>query len=177
MFVEVKVVWEDGRECGPDEPGELIIYGPHMCTGYWRNPQATQEAIHPTPADPTGRSWLHTGDLAVCDSEGYYKIIGRLKEMFISGGENVYPAEIESVLHGHPAVAEAAVVAQPDEKWGEVGRAFIVLAQDQQATSEELLAFCRSRLAAYKVPRTITFVPDLPKTGAGKIDKKALIGL
>lgn len=188
MFVEVKVVNEEGAECRANEPGELIIRGPHMCAGYWRNAEATKQAIHLTPADPSGRSWLHTGDLAICDEEGYFKIIGRLKDMFISGGENVYPAEIESVLHAHPAVTEAAVIAVPDEKWGEVGQAVVVLkglslpeaglrqaqGASDEVSAEELLAFCRSRLAGYKVPRSVRFVSELPKTGAGKIDKKQL---
>ncbi|MFZ0544358.1 MAG: long-chain fatty acid--CoA ligase [Candidatus Promineifilaceae bacterium] len=174
MFIEVKVVNEVGNECEPNEAGELIIFGPHMCAGYWRNPEASKKAIHPTPADPGGRSWLYTGDLAVYDDEGYFKIIGRLKDMFISGGENVYPAEIESVLHAHPAVAEAAVIAIADEKWGEVGQAVVVLGQNEQLAPEELLDFCRSRLARYKVPRSVRFLPELPKTGAGKIDKKLL---
>jgi fatty-acyl-CoA synthase len=174
MFVEVKVVNEEGTECGPNESGELIIHGPHMCAGYWRYPEASKQAIHPTPADPSGRSWLHTGDLAVYDEEGYFKIIGRLKDMFISGGENVYPAEIESVLHAHPAVAEAAVIAVADEKWGEVGQAVVVLGPGKEMAAEELLAFCRSRLAGYKVPRSVRFVSEMPKTGAGKIDKKLL---
>jgi fatty-acyl-CoA synthase len=188
LFVEVKAVNEQGFECGPNEPGELIIHGPHMCAGYWRNPEATRQAIHPTPADPSGRSWLHTGDLAIYDEEGYFKIIGRLKDMFISGGENVYPAEIESVLHAHPAVVEAAVIAVPNEKWGEVGQAVVVLSSlslskaglrqaqtpSEDVLTEELLAFCRSRLAGYKVPHSVRFVSEMPKTGAGKIDKKQL---
>ncbi|MCI0399342.1 MAG: long-chain fatty acid--CoA ligase [Chloroflexi bacterium] len=174
MFVDVKVVRPDGSECEPGEAGELIIHGPHVCAGYWRNLEATAAAIHPTPADPSGRAWLHTGDVAVRDAEGYYRIAGRLKEMFISGGENVYPAEIESVLHSHPAVAGAAVIAVPDDKWGEVGRAVVVLAAGQTATAEELIAFCRGRLAGYKVPRSAVFVDELPMTGAGKIDKKLL---
>lgn len=174
LFVDVNLVRPDGTPCADNEPGELIIRGPHLCAGYWRNPAATAAAFHPTPADPAGHNWLHTGDLALRDDDGCYKIIGRLKEMFISGGENVYPAEIESVLHAHPAVAEAAVIGVPDEKWGEVGRAIVVLRPGREATATELIQFCRSRLAGYKIPRSIIFAVELPKTGANKIDKKQL---
>ncbi|MCL4868214.1 MAG: long-chain fatty acid--CoA ligase [Anaerolineae bacterium] len=175
-FVAVKIIRPDGIECGLDEPGELIISGPHVCAGYWRDEEATAAAIHPTPSDPTGSRWLHTGDLAIRDHEGYIKIIDRLKDMIISGGENIYPAEIESVLHAHPAVAEAAVIGQPDPKWGEVGEAIVVLKPGHTATADDLLTFCAARLARYKLPRTIRFVDQLPKTGANKIDKKLLKG-
>jgi len=144
----------------------LIIRGPHVCAGYWNNPQATAAAIRD--------GWLHTGDLAKRDDEGYYTIMGRLKDMLISGGENVYPAEVESVMHAHPAVAEAALIGLPDEKWGEVGRA-IVVRQENTLTQDELLAYMRERLASYKVPKSIIFADTLPQTGAGKIDKQALI--
>jgi fatty-acyl-CoA synthase len=174
LFVDARVVRPDGSECQAGEVGELLISGPHLCSGYWRNPLATAAAIHPIPLDESGRPWLHTGDAAFRDEEGYFKIADRLKDMFISGGENVYPAEIESVLHAHPAVAEAAVVGVPDEKWGEVGLAYVVLAPDQTSREADLLAFCRRRLAGYKVPKSVLFVPDLPKTAAGKINRKAL---
>ncbi|MGH2522431.1 MAG: AMP-binding enzyme, partial [Anaerolineales bacterium] len=151
-----------------------VIRGPHVCAGYWNDPAATAAAIHPLPTDPTGPAWLHTGDLARKDPEGYYYIVGRSKDMFISGGENVYPAEIESVLHAHPAVAEAAVIGMPDPKWGEVGRAMIVMVPGQSLTAEALLDFCRERLAKYKVPKSVVFTDALPRTGAGKVDKKLL---
>jgi len=166
FHTDVKIVREDGTECGPDEVGELLIRGPHVCAGYWNNPEATAEAFK--------GGWLHTGDLAKRDAEGYYYIVGRIKDMFISGGENVYPAEIESVLYSHPAVAEAAVIGIPDPKWGEVGRAIVALRPGASVTEEELLDFCRERLARYKVPKSIIFVDALPKTGAGKIDKERL---
>ncbi len=166
FHIDVKIVREDGTECGPDEVGELLIRGPHVCAGYWNNPDATAEAFR--------GGWLHTGDLAKRDAEGYYYIVGRIKDMFISGGENVYPAEIESVLYSHPAVAEAAVIGIPDPKWGEVGRAIVALRPGASVTEEELLDFCRERLARYKVPKSIIFVEALPKTGAGKIDKERL---
>jgi fatty-acyl-CoA synthase len=174
FHVDVQVVRTDGQACAPGEIGELIIRGPHVCDGYWNNPQATAEAIHPLPCDPQGPSWLHTGDLAQRDSEGYYAIVGRLKDMFISGGENVYPAEVESILHDHKAVAEAAVITIPHETWGEVGCAIVVLKPNQVVEEEALLEFARGQLARYKVPKSVIFVAQLPKTGAGKVDKKRL---
>ncbi len=166
FHIDVKVVREDGTECGPDEAGELIIRGPHVCAGYWNNPEATAQAIRD--------GWLHTGDLARRDAEGYYYIVGRLKDMYISGGENVYPAEVESVLHAYPGVAEAAVIGVPDPKWGEVGRAIVATQPGVQLTAEEVINFCRERLAGYKVPKSVVFVDALPKTGAGKVDKQRL---
>ena len=144
----------------------MIIRGPHVTPGYWNNPEATAKAI----VD----GWLHTGDLAKRDAEGYYTIVGRLKDMIISGGENIYPAEVESVMHAHPAVAEAALIGVPDAKWGEVGRAIVVVEPGKTLSAEQLLAFLRERLAGYKAPKSIVFVAELPKTGPGKIDKKLL---
>lgn len=173
FHIDVKVVREDGAECEPGEPGELIIRGPHVCDGYWNNPEATAEAIRPSTS--SGEPWLHTGDLAQRDEEGYYTIVGRLKDMIISGGENVYPSEVESVMHAHPAVAEAALIGVPHEKWGEVGRAIVVTGAKAELTEEKLLDFCRERLARYKVPKSVVFVDAMPKTGAGKIDKQVLV--
>ncbi|RMD86422.1 MAG: long-chain fatty acid--CoA ligase [Calditrichaeota bacterium] len=166
FHIDMKIVRPDGTTCQANEPGELLIRGPHVTPGYWNRPEETAKTI----VD----GWLHTGDLARQDEEGYFYIIGRSKDMFISGGENVYPAEIESVLHAHPAVAEAAVIGVPHEKWGEVGKAFIVIKEGQTITREELLAFLKQRLAKYKIPHYIEFVKSLPKTAIGKIDKKAL---
>jgi fatty-acyl-CoA synthase len=174
FHVDVKVCRPDGSECAPDEAGELVIRGPHVCAGYWNNPTATAEAIHPLPSDPAGPAWLHTGDLARRDADGYYYIVGRLKDMIISGGENVYPAEVEDVIHAHPAVAEAAVIGMPHPKWGEVGRAVVVIRPGAHLGEAELLDFVRGRLAAYKVPRSVVFVSELPKTGANKVDKRLL---
>lgn len=167
FHVEVKIARADGSACGTDEPGELLIRGGHVTPGYWNNSDATAKAI-------VG-GWLHTGDLATCDDEGYYTIVGRLKDMIISGGENIYPAEVESVMHAHPAVAEAALIGVPDAKWGEVGRGIVVIKADQALTADELLTFMAARLAKYKVPKSIVFVSELPKTGPGKIDKRLLV--
>jgi fatty-acyl-CoA synthase len=160
----MKVINEDGSACGIDEGGELLIRGPHVMAGYWNNPEATAEAIRD--------GWLHTGDIARRDKDGCYSILGRSKEMFISGGENVYPAEVESVLLSHPGVKEAAVVGVPHATWGEVGRAFVVVDEDYD---EDLLrAFLEQRLARYKLPHSIIAVEALPLTAIGKIDKKLL---
>ncbi len=151
---------------GPGE-GELVVRGPNVFAGYWRNPDATAEAL--------AGGWLHTGDVAQRDDEGYYRIVGRTKDVVISGGENVYPAEIENVLHEHAAVAEAAVVGVPDERWGEVGLAFVALRGE--TTEEELLAFCRERLARYKVPKGVRFVDALPRNAMNKVAKAELLEL
>jgi fatty-acyl-CoA synthase len=149
------------------EAGELLVRGPNVFAGYWRNPDATAAAF----AD----GWLSTGDVAERDEEGYYRIQGRLKDMYISGGENVYPAEIESVLHEHPAVADVAVVGVPDERWGETGIAFVVLAEP--ATEEELLAHLRPLLARFKQPRAVRFLDELPRSAMGKVLKDELAAL
>ena len=151
----------------PDTTGELLIRGPHRTTGYWNRPDATAEAI-----DPDG--WLHTGDLACFDADGAYTIVGRLKDMFISGGENVYPAEIENVLHAHPEISDAAVFGLPDRTWGEIGCAVVVPVAGAELQARNLRAWLKERLARYKVPRRIEFADALPTTGAGKIDKRAL---
>lgn len=177
MHIDVRTIRDDGTKCGPGEIGELVIRGPHVCDGYWNNPQATAETIKPLAADPSGPNWLFTGDLALYDKEGYYYIYGRSKDMFISGGENVYPSEIESVLHGHPAVSDAAVIAVPHPTWGEVGRAIVVLRPGLEITGDELLEYIRTQIARYKCPKSVVFVDSLPTTGANKIDKKQLLEL
>jgi fatty-acyl-CoA synthase len=143
---------------------ELQVRGPNVFAGYWRNPEASAESL----VD----GWLRTGDIAERDDEGFYRIKGRLKDMYISGGENVYPAEVESVLHEHAAVADAAVVAVPDERWGEVGVAFVVPSGD--VSEEELIEFVRGRLARFKAPKTVRFVDVLPRSGMGKVQKDEL---
>jgi fatty-acyl-CoA synthase len=166
FHIDVRVVGADGQECGPGEAGELIIRGPHVCAGYWNRPAETAAAIRD--------GWLHTGDLAVRDEEGYYTIAGRLKDMIISGGENIYPAEVESALAAHPAVAGVALIGVPDPQWGEVGRAVVAPAPGAEVTEAELIAFARSRLARYKAPKSVVFVDSLPLTGANKVDKERL---
>ncbi len=164
FHIDMKVIREDGSECAADEGGELLIRGPHVVAGYWKNPDATARTIRD--------GWLHTGDIAKRDRDGCFSIMGRLKEMFISGGENVYPAEIESVLSAHPLVKEAAVVGVPHETWGEVGRAFVVVGDDYE--ENELREFLAERLARYKQPRLIVVLDAMPLTAIGKLDKKLL---
>lgn len=166
FYARARTVDDEGNDVQPGEIGELLISGPHLFSGYWRNPEATEEVIT--------NGWLHTGDLARRDDEGYFYIVDRKKDMFISGGENVYPFEVESVLYRHPAVGEAAVIGIPHEKWGEAGRAYIVLNKGKTANSDQLIEHCKANLARYKVPKEIVFVDSLPKSPAGKIIKREL---
>ncbi|MEV4314232.1 long-chain fatty acid--CoA ligase [Actinocrispum sp. NPDC049592] len=166
FFEDTKVVRPDGTGVDVDEPGEVLIKGPNVTPGYWRNEVATQNAFTD--------GWLHSGDVARLDEEGYLYIVDRVKDMYISGGENVYPAEVENVIHAHPAVAEAAVIGVPDEKWGEVGRAFVVCRPGAALVPQEFQEFLRSRLAKYKVPVHIDLVDSLPRTGSGKVQKAKL---
>ena len=168
LLCSARIVGPDGREIPDGEVGDLQFAGPGVTPGYWRNEEATRAAF-------TEDGWLQSGDLARRDADGFFWIAGRRKEMFISGGENVYPAEVENVLSAHPAVVDAAVLAEEDPKWGEVGRAFVQLAPDRGAPNhEELQAFCRERLAPYKVPRRFDYVAEFPRTSAGKIQKHLL---
>jgi fatty-acyl-CoA synthase len=146
--------------------GELLVRGPGVFAGYWRDPEATRACMR--------SGWLRTGDIAERDAEGFYRIRDRLREMYISGGENVYPAEIEAALHEHPAVADAAVIGVPDERWGEVGVAIVVLRPGATADERDLLAHCRARLAAFKVPRAVRFAEEVPRSAAGKLLKREL---
>jgi fatty-acyl-CoA synthase len=146
--------------------GELVVRGPNVFAGYWRNEAATAAALTD--------GWLSTGDVAERDEEGFYRIAGRIKDMVISGGENVYPAEIEDVLHAHPAVLEAAVVGVPDERWGEACAAFVVLREGSNVGTEELQRLCRDQLARFKVPKTFAFVDALPRSSMGKVLKDEL---
>jgi fatty-acyl-CoA synthase len=157
---------DDGRFLEGPAEGELLVRGPNVFPGYWRRPEETEEAF----VD----GWLRTGDVAERDAEGFYRIQARLKDMFISGGENVYPAEVESVLHTHAAVAEAAVVGVPDERWGEVGLAAVVVTAGASTGEDELITHCRARLASYKVPKAIRFVDELPRGALGKVLKDEL---
>jgi fatty-acyl-CoA synthase len=168
LLVGVRIVGEDGRDVPDGEVGDLLFAGPGVTPGYWNDPEGTRAAF-------TADGWLRSGDLARRDADGFYWIAGRRKEMFISGGENVYPAEIENVLCAHPAIVDVAVLARSDPRWGEVGRAFVQLSpQAPRPREADLEAFCRARLAAYKVPRSFEFVAGFPRTSAGKIQKHLL---
>ena len=157
---------ETGKVVDGAGVGELLVRGPNVFAGYWRNAAATEAAF----VD----GWLRTKDVAERDEEGFYRIAGRLEELVISGGENVYPAEIEGVLHAHPDVVEAAVVGVPDPRWGEVCAAFVVIREGASTDGEDLRDHCRERLARFKVPRTVTFVAELPRSSLGKVRKDAL---
>jgi fatty-acyl-CoA synthase len=167
LFTEARVAGEDGRELPAGDVGELWLRGPHVSRGYWNNPAATAEAL-----DTDG--WFHTGDLARRDEEGFYTIAGRMKEMIISGGVNIYPAEIEGELLLHPDVRDAAVVGVPHETWGEVGVAFVVRSDRSATTGDDLAAFLLPKLAKYKVPREWVFLDALPRTPYGKVLKGEL---
>lgn len=159
---------ENGAEVGVDEVGELYVKGGHVMPGYWQRPEETAAVL-------SLDGWLRTGDKARRNAEGFVTICGRSKEMFISGGENVFPAEIEEVLLAHPDVAEAAVIGVPDQRWGEVGRAYLVAREGTYPTGDEMIEFCRGRLARYKTPKQVVFLPVLPKSSAGKILKRELV--
>ena len=163
---KVKIVDKAGNEVTPGDIGEIIVSGPIVMSGYWNRQDLTEEAIK--------EGWLYTGDLAREDEEGFVYIVDRKKDMFISGGENVYPAEIERALLGHPGIQDAAVVGIPDEKWREVGKAYIVLRDGHVMTPEEISDFLKERLAKYKIPKTIEFTKQLPKTASEKIKKHLL---
>jgi len=165
--VEVRVAGADGGTLPAGEPGEVLIRGYNLMRGYLDDDEATKEAI-----DADG--WLHSGDVGVMDERGYLRITDRLKDMFIVGGFNAYPAEIEQVLARHPAVAEAAVVGVPDERMGEVGRAFVVRRPGAEVDEVALIAYTREKLANFKVPRSVVFVESLPRNASGKVTKNAL---
>lgn len=167
FFVDARVVDDNNQPLGPNEIGELVLKGPSYCSGYFNNPEASTDAV-----DAEG--WFHTGDLAKYDEEWYFYIVDRKKDMFLSGGENVYPVEIEKALYQHPAVHMCAVIGVPDPKWGEVGKAIVVLKPGTHTTEQELLDHCRAHLASYKVPKSVVFVDALPISSAGKILKREL---
>ena len=166
FHAEVKIVDRQGRPCKPGEVGEIIVRGSIMMTEYWQDPVKTEKTIR--------GGWLHTGDLARMDEDGYFYLIDRAKDMYISGGENVYPAEIERVLRRHPAIDDIAVVGAPDDTWGEVGYAFVIPKPETDLSPEDVIGFCDGRLARYKWPKRIFFESDFPRTALGKVRKTVL---
>jgi acyl-CoA synthetase (AMP-forming)/AMP-acid ligase II len=162
----VRVVDPAGRDLPTGQVGEVLVRGPQLMRGYWKLPEATAEAL--------AGGWMHTGDAASLDAEGFLYIQDRVKDMIVSGAENIYPREVENVLFEHPAVADAAVIGVPDERWGEVVKALVVLRAGAQAGEAELIEFCRERLAGFKRPRSVEFVADLPRNPSGKVLKKDL---
>jgi acyl-CoA synthetase (AMP-forming)/AMP-acid ligase II len=166
---EVRIVGPNGSVLPPDTPGELLIRGECLFSGYWRDPEATAAAFAPG-------GWYRTGDIARLTADGYLYILDRAKDMIISGGENIYPAEVEAVLAGHPAVADVAVVGRPDARWGEAVHAMIILPAGQAGavTAEEVIGWCRERLAHFKCPKSVEFTTAFPRTTTGKVLKREL---
>ncbi|HXY28446.1 MAG TPA: AMP-binding protein, partial [Acidimicrobiales bacterium] len=160
-------IWDDqGRPVPPGERGEIVLRGPKVFKGYWHDPEATEQAF--------AGGWFHTGDIGVRDDDGYLFVVDRLKDMILSGGENIAGSEVERVLYEHPAVLEAAVVGRLDERWGEVPVAFVVLRPGHAVTADELIGHCRGQLARFKVPKDVTFLDALPRNPSGKVLKREL---
>jgi acyl-CoA synthetase (AMP-forming)/AMP-acid ligase II len=168
LHMELEVWDEDGRRVSDGERGEIVLRGPKVFKGYWRDPEATSKAF--------AGGWFHTGDVGVRDSDGYVFIVDRLKDMIVSGGENIAGSEVERVLYDHAAVLEAAVVGRSDERWGEVPVAYVVLRSGHETSGEELIAHCAGQLARFKVPKDITFLDALPRNPSGKVLKRDLRG-
>jgi len=164
--VQVRIVDDEGNDVKPGEVGEIIVWSKHIMVEYWHKPDDTRTNIV--------NGWLHTGDMGYYDEEGYIYIVDRRKDMIISGGENVYPREVEEILYRHPAVLEAAVIGVPDPYWIEKVHAVVVTKKGASTTAEELIAFCKERIAGYKAPKSVEFVDSLPKNPAGKILKREL---
>jgi acyl-CoA synthetase (AMP-forming)/AMP-acid ligase II len=167
FFTDVRVVDGDGADVAAGQPGEVILNGPNVMPGYWDKPDETAKVL-------SADGWLRTGDVAVVDDEGFLYIRDRIKDLIISGGENVYPAEVEDAIHQHPSVADCAVIGVADERWGEVGRAVVVIRDGQALEPAELREFLAGRIARYKVPATVVFAETLPRTASGKLLKSRL---
>jgi len=165
--IEMKIVDEAGNELPPGEVGEIVARGPRVMTGYWRDKEKTEKTI-----DKDG--WVHTGDMGYVDEDDYFYLAGRTTDMIIRGGENISPEEVENVLYSHPKIDEVAVIGIPDEAWGEQPRAIVVLKQGETATPEEIIEYCRDRLASFKRPRSVIFVNELPRNPMGKVLKRVL---
>jgi len=166
FHIGVKIVDDSGNEVEQGEVGELLMKGPHVFEGYWKDPESTQQALD--------NGWVHTGDLFRCDEDGYYFMVGRKKEMYISGGENVYPIQVEKVIYSHPQVAQVAVIGVPDEKWGEAGCAYVVLKEAESLSEDDLESYCREYLAGFQCPQHVIFKKELPVGDSNKIQKRDL---
>jgi acyl-CoA synthetase (AMP-forming)/AMP-acid ligase II len=168
LHLELDIWDEEQRSVAAGERGEIVLRGPKVFKGYWKDPEATDRAF--------AGGWFHTGDIGVRDEDGYLFIVDRLKDMIVSGGENIAGSEVERVLYEHDAVLEVAVVARPDERWGEVPVAFVALRPESTATADELIEHCRGQLAKFKVPKDVTFIDALPRNPSGKVLKRELRG-
>jgi len=166
--VEVRVVDDEGRDVAPGQVGEVIARGDNLMKGYWRMPQATEEVLK--------GGYFHTGDLATMDEGGYLYLVGRKKDLIVSGGKTIYPAEVEEVIYQYPGVVEAAVIGVPDEKLGESIRAVVVIRKGEKVTAEDILEFCQQRLPDYANPKSVTFTEKLNRNPAGKILRRVLRG-
>jgi acyl-CoA synthetase (AMP-forming)/AMP-acid ligase II len=164
--VEIKVVDEQGHPVGPKVVGEICLKSPANMLGYWNLPDATKKTLI--------GGYVHTGDAGYLDADGYVYVHDRVKDMIVSGGENIYPAEVENALFGHPAVGDVAVIGVPDDRWGEAVKAVVVLKPGQNATADELIGFARRRIAGYKLPKTVEFIAELPRNPSGKVLKREL---
>lgn len=167
LLIDVRVVNDEGKDVAPNDPGELLIRAPSLFGGYWNNPEETAKALE--------GGWLHTGDIVIYDKEGFFYIVGRKKRVIRSGSESIYPEEIEKILASHPKIEEATVIGFPNKKWGEVPKALIVLKRGESLSEEEVVNYCLSKMAKYKVPKSIEFVESIPKTPAGKVSRDELI--
>ncbi len=156
----------DDKDVPPGMPGELILQGKNVMREYWNQPEESARTLR--------GGWLHTGDVATMDEEGFVYIVDRLKDMIISGGENIYPAEIEKVIAGMPGVAQVAVIGQPDPKWGEVPIAYIVAQPDSSLDEKRVQEYCHAKIARYKIPKKVNFIDSLPFTPTGKVQKRIL---
>ncbi len=163
---DIRVVDLEGKDCAPDVPGEVLMRTTHLMKGYYNNPTATAQTIID--------GWLHTGDIAKMDADGFLYILDRKKDMIISGGENIYPAEVEECLHAHPAIADVGVIGIPDDTWGEAVKAIVVLKKGESLTQEALIEWCRDKLARFKTPKQVVFIDQIPRTPTGKILKRVL---
>jgi fatty-acyl-CoA synthase len=167
FHAEVHIVDKSGRPVKPGDIGEIVVGGSIMMKEYWQDPVSTEETIR--------KGMLFTGDLARMDEEGYYFLVDRARDMYITGGENVYPAEVERVLRKHHQIEDIAVVGVPDERWGEVGQAFVIPKKRSNFSADSLIAFCKERMATFKCPRKVVFCTEFPRTSLGKVRKRELV--
>jgi acyl-CoA synthetase (AMP-forming)/AMP-acid ligase II len=163
---EISIVDENGHEMPTGEVGEIIVRSTTNMLGYWNLPEETSKTLK--------EGWLHTGDAGYMDSDGYVYVHDRVKDMILSGGENIYPAEVENAIFGHDKVADVAVIGVPDERWGESVKALVVLKDNEEASEEDIITFARERIAGFKTPKTVDFIKELPRNPSGKILKKDL---